>query len=345
MLFGLWVSVFLLSFMLTGCYRGYALRKSLLDIPNDRSSHQVPTPRGGGIAIVVSLLLGMGVAISITPLGVIQYSAFLLPGLLLAGVSYLDDLGHVKAGWRLLVQILSATLALYLTGGMTALGVFGVTLESPPLLSLWALLVLVWIINLYNFMDGINGIASLTAISISLGILVLLWLIGAPVELMVPPFLLAGASAGFLLWNFPRARIFMGDIGSCFIGLVLGVIFLQAGQWNPVFYWAVLILSGAFIVDASLTLLLRAWRRQKLYQAHREHAYQHLSRRWQSHTKVTLGYNLLTLGYLLPVAGLVVLGHLDGFMGLLLGYCPLALVFWRSGAGRHQQWPAPERPL
>lgn len=126
----------------------------------------------------------------------------------------------------------------------------------------------------------------------------------------------------------------MGDIGSCFIGLLLGYLVLAAGQWSAVFYAVGLMLLASFMADASLTLVRRAWRRQRLYEAHREHAYQHLARRWQSHTPVTLLYALVTVVWLLPLSALLLAGLLWWPVALLLAYVPLVIAGVWAGAGR-----------
>jgi Fuc2NAc and GlcNAc transferase len=333
----LWLSVlastFLGSLLLTYIYRYYALTSSLIDIPNHRSSHLVPTPRGGGISIVITYLLTVSLLQDRLALNVANWGAFVLPGVFLSIVSYIDDRGHVRAGWRLVFQVLAASVTVYLLGGLLSISLFGYEITSLWGLSLLAIIGLVWLINLYNFMDGIDGIAGVMAISVSVSLAVLLWLTESSSSLFHLSLILAAATAGFLWFNFPKASIFMGDVGSCFLGLILGVFILKSGQENQAFYWAMLILLGTFILDATITLIRRAWRRQKIYMAHREHAYQHLSRHWKSHSKVTLTYGCITLMGLLPIAALVVEGYLDGFLALLIAYFPLGVWLCNSGAG------------
>jgi len=146
--------------------------------------------------------------------------------------------------------------------------------------------------------------------------------------------MLAAAVLGFLLWNFPPARIFMGDAGSGFLGIVLGVLSLQAAWTNPLLLWAWLILLGVFIVDATLTLLRRLLRGEKVYEAHRSHAYQYASRRFGRHLPVTMAVAALNLVWLLPLAMLVAVGWLDGLLGVLVAYAPLVVLAWRFDAGR-----------
>jgi len=145
--------------------------------------------------------------------------------------------------------------------------------------------------------------------------------------------LLAAATAGFLLWNFPPAKIFMGDAGSGFLGIVLAGLSLQAAWLSSQLFWGWLILLGVFVVDATFTLIRRLLRGDKVYEAHRSHAYQFASRHYGKHLPVTLAVTALNVLWLLPVALCVVLLGLDGALGLVLAYVPLVLlaVHWRAG--------------
>lgn len=191
---------------------------------------------------------------------------------------------------------------------------------------------LVWLLNLYNFMDGIDGIASIEAITACLGAAWLYWLGGLSGAAMLP-LLLAAAVAGFLYWNFPPAKIFMGDAGSGFIGIVLGGLSLQAAWVSPPMFWCWLILLGVFIVDATYTLVRRSLRGDKVYEAHRSHAYQFASRKYGKHLPVTLTVAVLNLCWLLPVAYCVVQFGLDGALGVVIAYVPLVALAVRYRAG------------
>jgi Fuc2NAc and GlcNAc transferase len=195
-----------------------------------------------------------------------------------------------------------------------------------------AALYLVWLLNLYNFMDGIDGIASVEAICVCLGATTLYWYLGRT-ELVIAPVLLAIAVAGFLYWNFPPARIFMGDAGSGFLGISLGILSLQAAWAAPKFLWSWLILLGVFIVDATWTLFRRLLRGDKVYEAHRSHAYQFASRRFGRHLPITLAVIAINLLWLCPLAFLVGTGWLDGALGLIVAYIPLTVLAIRFKAG------------
>ncbi len=327
------LAVFFGSFLLTGLYRKIALRKLLLDIPNERSSHSIPTPRGGGVAIVMTYLLSLIFINQQLDLSFSQLLGFIVPGCLLAVVSYIDDLNHVNPIWRFGVQIVAVALGVYWLGGMP-----NVTTALPSILYLvflFALVfLLVWIINLYNFMDGINGIASLEAIAVCIGLSILLWLAFPDINHFLLPIVLAVATVGFCCWNFPKAKIFMGDIGSCFIGLQLGLFAVYFSQLSIEFFWCTIILLGTFISDATVTLARRLLRGEKIYLAHREHAYQHLAIKLGSHVPVSVAYASITVLWLLPIAILVINESLTWSVGVLTAYTPLitAALIFRAGS-------------
>ncbi|MNZ48465.1 putative undecaprenyl-phosphate N-acetylglucosaminyl 1-phosphate transferase [compost metagenome] len=191
---------------------------------------------------------------------------------------------------------------------------------------------LVWMLNLYNFMDGIDGLASVEAICACVGACLVYWIAGHS-SLAIAPLVLAMAVLGFLVWNFPPAKIFMGDAGSGFLGIILAVMSLYAAWTNPLFLWAWLILLGVFIVDATFTLIRRLLRGDKVYEAHRSHGYQYASRKYGSHRAVTLAIAAINLLWLVPMAILVVMQYLDGMAGLVLAYVPLVLLAFKFHAG------------
>lgn len=329
----LFVLAALLSFILTAALRRYALARSLLDVPNTRSSHVVPTPRGGGVAIVLTVLSGLPILVWVGAMSFEEMIGVGGAGALVALVGFLDDHGHIAARWRLLVHFAAASWAMVWMGGVPSMPVLWGTLDAGWLAYVLAALYLVWLLNLYNFMDGIDGLAGVEAISVCAGAVVL-YLLGAPsVATWGAPMLLLAAAAGFLCWNFPPARIFMGDAGSGFVGLLLGLLSIQAAWVDPAFFWAWIVLLGVFVVDATLTLLRRLVRRQKPYEAHRSHAYQYASRKYGGHRPVTIAIGAINLLWLLPVAMLVGLGHMDGVVGVAVAYAPLICLAFRFKAG------------
>ncbi len=318
--------------ILTYSLRCYALARSIIDIPNARSSHTVPTPRGGGVAIVLSFLLALPI---LTATGFLPWStmwAMLGAGSGIAVLGFLDDHGHIAARWRLLGHFAASIWSLYWLCGLPTISLFGLELELAWFGHVLAVFYLVWMLNLYNFMDGIDGIASVEAICACLGACLLYWLGGFD-SLIVAPLVLAMAVGGFLYWNFPPARIFMGDAGSGFLGIILGLLSLQAAWTSPKLLWVWLILLGVFIVDATVTLIRRLLRGDKVYEAHRSHAYQFASRQYGRHLPVTLAVAVINLFWLLPLAASIILWNMDGALALIVAYVPLVVLAVRFHAG------------
>lgn len=332
-LFGMIVLMGSLSWGLTGYLRRYALRTNLLDMPNHRSSHELPTPRGAGVAIVVTfsasvLILGYTELVA-SPLTM----ALIISGLLVAAFGFCDDLFSVPAQFRLLAHLVAAVFAVSMLGGMPPIHVFGWLIPNSFVSSILAVIYLMWLLNLYNFMDGIDGIAGVEALFVCLGG-ALLYGLGGNYLNMALPLALAASVAGFLYWNFPPARIFMGDVGSGFLGLTLGILSIQAAGFNPRFFWSWLILLGVFIVDATVTLIRRAMNGDTVYEAHCNHAYQSASRYFNSHLLVVIMVLALNFLWLLPIAVIVSKNHIDGIIGLLIAYIPLVIIALRFNAGK-----------
>lgn len=325
--------VFGSSLLLTWILRRYALSRSLMDIPNARSSHSVPTPRGGGVAIVFACLGALVVV------GYQQWLSWALviglmgSGAWVAVIGFLDDHGHIAARWRLLAHFIGAGWLLAWLPALPGLVIFGSTFDLGLVGYVLAAIMLVWLLNLYNFMDGIDGIASVEAITVCVGGALLYVLIALP-SLAVAPLVAAAAVGGFLVWNFPPAKIFMGDAGSGFLGILIGGLMLQAAWAAPHLLWAWLILLGVFVLDATYTLFRRLLRGDKVYEAHRSHAYQYASRQYGGHLVVTLGVLAINVLWLLPWACFVALGHIDGLLALLIAYLPLVLLAVRFKAGQ-----------
>lgn len=279
---------------LTGLIRRYALARALLDVPNHRSSHTVPTPRGGGLAIAAVTLGGIG-ALGVA--GTVPAPAALAlvgGGALVAGIGWLDDHSHVPARWRSLVHAAAAAWALYWAGGLPSLSLGGARLELGVAGTLLAVVGIVWLTNLYNFMDGIDGIAGGEALTAGGAGGAMLWAAGAP-GLGAAAFLVAAASAGFLVWNWPPARIFMGDVGSGLLGFLFAVlaVFSERAGAVPLLAWAVLL--GVFLFDATVTLVRRVLRGERFFDAHRLHAYQRAVQSGWSHARVSGAVLLINL--------------------------------------------------
>ncbi|WP_058451485.1 MraY family glycosyltransferase [Legionella maceachernii] len=327
--------IFSLSCTLTWILRRYALATNMLDIPNHRSSHVIATPRGGGLSFVICFLFTV---FSLLFLSLISYplaGALLISGSLIALIGFLDDRYNIPAKWRLLGHFAASCCALYLIGGMPAIPFFAWTFSNGLIANTVAVFYLVWLLNLYNFMDGIDGIAATEAVTACLGGVVLYYLQNN-ISATYLPVGLAFAVGGFLVWNFPPARIFMGDAGSGFLGLILGILSIQSAKINPNFFWAWVILLGVFIVDATVTLLGRGMRGEIIFEAHRSHAYQHASRYYGKHLPVTLGTLVINMLWLLPIAIAVGIGFISSGLGLLIAYFPLVIIALKFKAGQKE---------
>ncbi|MBQ4853712.1 glycosyltransferase family 4 protein [Rhodanobacter sp. B2A1Ga4] len=266
---------------------GYAHRRGMLDQPGQRRSHHLPTPRGGGIGIVVAMLACLSGVLWNPPA---DWPPSVIAGLLAALVlvalaGWWDDHRSLPVLPRLGAQLL-------------AVGLFSLGLLATGL-SWWWLPVLLlggaWSINLHNFMDGIDGLLAQQAIFVGTGLAVLAWAAAQPALAMATA-ALAASALGFWYFNRPPARIFMGDVGSGSVGLLIFAFSAMLWRVEPALLWPALILSSAFVADASLTLLTRMWHGRRWYTAHREHLYQWLVRRGETHARAGIaymGWNLL----------------------------------------------------
>jgi len=322
---------FVVAFVATGWVRQYAIDRRLLDVPNVRSSHAVPTPRGGGLAMVLSF--GILLLLQVLSDGLDSRLAFaVLPGVLaVAAVGLRDDHCNVSASRRLLVHAGAAVWAVYWLGGELT-----IPLPQGPLAIGWPgyvliLLAIMWFLNLFNFMDGIDGIAAAEAAFIAFAGA---WLsnLSGQYDLVSVLLVLGAAALGFLVWNWPPAKIFMGDVGSGFLGAALGILGLAAVLADPNLLWSWLILPGVFVTDASVTLARRFLRGERWLEAHCCHAYQRAARRW-GHARVTLGVLCINAAWLLPFALLAANVPQLGAFIVLGAYTPLLILALRLDAG------------
>lgn len=318
---------------LTHLLRRYALHRNVLDIPNERSSHTQPTPRGGGVAFVLVFIIFAVVAAAFNQSPFTTgLMGLVAAGLMVALTGFIDDHHPLPASWRLVGHFAGALCLLWAFNGLPTLMVF----DTPIDLGIWGWLAgslyIVWLLNLYNFMDGIDGLAGAEALCVAGGGALLYALLGHS-QMLWLPLLLTCSVLGFLILNFPPAKIFMGDAGSGFLGITLAGLSLQAGHIDPNLFYSWLILLGVFVVDATLTLLRRLACKQKVYQAHRSHAYQYASRKLGSHKPVTLAVIAINLLWLLPLAASTALQYINGITALVIAYVPLVIAAWRLGAG------------
>jgi UDP-N-acetylmuramyl pentapeptide phosphotransferase/UDP-N-acetylglucosamine-1-phosphate transferase len=290
------------SVLVTWASIAYAVRRRMLDLPGRRRSHDVPTPRGGGIGIVVAVVLGMTVCFALGAgfSDMRAFAAVIASIVLVALVGWVDDHRGLSAGSRLLAHVLAAVL----------LGLPGLDLLLPDMTSnpTWPLILaawlvagvgIVWSINLHNFMDGINGLLSMQAVFVFTALALICADAGRIGEAQTIG-LFAAATLGFIPFNFPRPRVFMGDVGSGVLGLLVAVAVGWQMAAVPSALASALIACSAFLVDSSATLLSRMLSGRRWYSAHREHLYQWLVRSGMSHTRVTGLYMLWNLIVVVP---------------------------------------------
>ncbi len=323
--------LFITSFLLTGAIRRYALRGGLLDFPVSRSLHEEATPVGGGIVIALLFLAYAG---GLGLLGDIESHEFLAlaGGALIALVGLLDDLWKLSLSWRLPAQFAAAVWAVFWLGNVPPIDFLFFTLGESLLLDALAVLALVWLLNLYNFMDGIDGLAAGELVFVNvLGFMIAVYADDAALGLLSAG--LGAAALGFLAWNWPPARIFMGDAGSNFIGFSLGVLALLSMLHGSMTVWTWLLLLGVFVSDATVTLLCRVLRGDRWFEGHCSHAYQHAVERLGSHRRVTLAVLGLDFFWLAPLAWLTVIRPQWGLPLALAGLAPLVLLCVRLGSG------------
>jgi len=283
----------MVSLGLTYVIRLFALKKSFLAHVNERSSHTTPTPHGGGIAIAITWFLGLVYLFTCQEIETPLFSA-LMVGALLSIVSFLDDVYELSPKKRLLTQAFVSVLGLYLLGGLSKIDLGFFVIENQIVTNALAFVGIMWFINLYNFLDGIDGYAGSEAVFLG----VAGWLLFGGSYFLV----LVACVLGFLVWNWHKAKIFMGDVGSTLLGYTIAIFALyHQNNGTSILVW--LILFGLFWFDATLTLFRRYQNGEKLSMAHKKHAYQRLTQNGWSHEKVVvyaifLNMLLVVLGYI-----------------------------------------------
>jgi UDP-N-acetylmuramyl pentapeptide phosphotransferase/UDP-N-acetylglucosamine-1-phosphate transferase len=284
----------------------------LLDLPNQRSLHEVPTPRTGGLAILTGLVVGL---LTLSVMRVLngeggrltEWSTLLpwvlVPAAALAGLSFVDDRRGLPVWSRFTAQLVLASVVV--SGGDLAIRTLSIPLVGTWELGTWSMVTavgfLVWMTNLYNFMDGMDGFAGGMTVIGGAGLAGLGWA-SQHEALLVVPLLLAGASAGFLVHNFPPARIFMGDVGSVPIGFLFGALILWGCRDGIFDLWVPLMMFSPFVVDATVTLCRRSLRGERIWEAHRSHYYQRLVLSGWGHRRTVLSeYALMVLCVILAL--------------------------------------------
>ena len=319
----------ILSYSLAHVYRIAATALQILDHPNHRSAHSQVTPTGAGITFVAVFFLSVWLMTRAQcPHPEAEMIFRLLPALLVVTVlGLIDDFRALPWPFRFAVHTLCAAWVVYIIG--FPLLQFPMTSWDTGIAGLaFGVIALVWLLNLYNFMDGIDGIAISEAVFAFCGASLVAWL--SDVGLSQSVIVLIGTCMGFLVIIWPKARVFMGDGGSGFLGLILGALAL-AEVLVPVWSW--MILLGWFIADACLTITLRALRGETIHEAHSQHAYQHLNRAIGT-TRTLLIVHLVNLFWLLPLAWFAATAQEWGLFLLILALLPVLIGQFYCGAGQ-----------
>lgn len=313
------LSFFAISITLLFVYKVIAIRLKIVDYPNVRSSHQKPKPRGAGIVFVFLWLLYFLFFFRFYYIHI--YGWIIIPSaIFILLVSFLDDIYGIAPKWRLFVYSIAAILSILWLGGVNELNLGIYMLRLGIIGSIFAVMAIVWSINLYNFMDGIDGLAALEAIFVFGFGGFFLWQMGG-YALSMLSFGLVSILCGFLLWNFPPAKMFMGDAGSTFIGFLIPVfgLFGEKVYHLPALLWVML--YGFFIFDASITLIRRMIYDVHWYKPHRLHAFQRLQLQYASHG---VAFGIIFLVNCI-VSALVCLAFL--FQRYLLLYLTIEILF------------------
>lgn len=322
---------FFLSYILTACCRHLLIKFNVLDFPNDRGMHNSIVPRGGGLAIVISLLLYFFIQFYFS-FDIELHRYLILYILVFALTGFLDDIFAISFKPRLLLQFIGSIYLLFFSGLIDIADKTEIFFFSGSVLMLLLVIFLVWFINLYNFMDGIDGLATTQAICFFSCFAFLISQYGYkyPVE----DFLIyISILCGFLLWNFHKAKIFLGDVGSCTLGILIGIHIIYFLDIDIKLFYAAIILMGVFIVDATYTLLNRLYRKQSFHSAHNSHAYQNFARKVKSHSLVTSVSILINLFYLFPIANLVFIIDVNPILLIFCSYFPILIgcIYLKAG--------------
>jgi Fuc2NAc and GlcNAc transferase len=313
----------------TRWYEGFATRCGIVAHPNFRTLHEKPTPRGGGIVFALICLCTVGIlalrGIIAPELGL----ALLAGGAGATAVGFLDDVRNLSAATKLAAQGVLAIAALLSADFRPLFHVAGVPLPVELVLSWFAL---VWLMNVYNFIDGIDGMAASNAIFLSAAAILVLAL-GAGPDLAIPLLfaVIAASTLAFLIRNRPPARVFMGDSGSLFLGYVFGVLIARTVTNGQITIWVWLIVLGYLLGDTTTTTLVRIFIVKRWYGAHRSHAYQNLARIWRSHSRVVLLVVIFNVSWLLPLAVLATLVPPTAPLAAALALLPVVLLTLRYG--------------
>ncbi len=325
---------FILSFVLTYYYRYFARSFGIIDIPNDRSSHQKPIPRGAGVAFAIAFNLMLAALVFSGFLSLKYTLSVFLGGPIILLVGYWDDLKSLTARLRLASHFfVSVLIVALITAGFKKEIAISFLPAIPIVTVLFSVFFIAWFINLYNFMDGCDGLAASIGM-VGAGLIAILSFFSGSNDLAIIYLVLAYCLAAFLVFNWHPARVFMGDCGAYYLGYVFGALALVSKLYYDNSLYIHLIIFGAFVVDATWTLIQRLLRGQKPYMAHKEHAFQKLLAKGWGHSRVTAFYVLVTVLWLFPMAAFSSHYSNWSFWFLVVAYIPLYIMVLMVKAGR-----------
>ncbi|QDU10954.1 MraY family glycosyltransferase [Gimesia aquarii] len=325
-----------------------ASRVGLICEPTERCAHVTPTPKGGGLAFVASFLVFVILLFSWNYITANIALSIGIGSFLISVLGLLDDALNLSVKSRLITQILIISTTLLAFSPLPPIELPGLVLNVPYFSWIFTTLLLVWWLNLFNFMDGIDGLASTESICVLLSAITLIGGRNLLSDEGILIFLLIVSLLGFIAFNWAPAQIFMGDVGSTFLGYILGMIAVSTIINNSLNIWTWLILSGVFSVDATTTLLRRMLNGERWYQAHKSHAYQKVSRwlelldgthkgRVVAHRKVSLYVVLINIFWLFPLAGSTLVWTTWGPWILVIAWAPLVFLAFYFGAGTQKE--------
>ncbi len=330
------IGALILTYLGVAAVRAISLHLHVLDIPNERSLHDSPTPRGGGLAIAIVIFICCGLLWYLDPPRPIHgLPNILVSAVLVAGISCWDDLRSLPYWIRFAVHLVAAGIVVIGVGYWRDLqipffGAINIGWIGLPFTFLW----IVGMINAYNFMDGIDGIAGGQGVVAGLGWAVLGWISGQSLVAGIG-IILAASCLGFLGHNWPPARIFMGDVGAAFLGYTFAVLTVVAGQHDPRLAIGGVLLVWPFVFDAAVTFIRRLIHRENVFTAHCSHLYQRLVATGYSHKKVASLYIVMSIIGLFCSTVLVIKGRWAGYMTvIIIGIT--ALILWLGTSWRER---------
>ena len=323
--------IFFLTVLLTVVIEKVAARLSLIDYPVARSAHLSPKPSGGGIVIIGTFLFCTNFYYFYDHISDHTFYA-LLGTIPIAAVGLFDDLSRASLRLRLLTQFLAVFWVIFWFEGVPSIDFSLFEIANPWALMILGVISVVWLLNLYNFMDGIDAIAATEVLFVNAMSSIFAIQIGDMTLALLSASLFA-ASAGFLVWNWPPAKLFMGDVGSSSIGFILGVLALASMHSGTLTAWTWLILLGVFVADSGVTLIVRFINKEKWHEGHSCHAYQNAARRWGSHEKVVVWMLIVNLIWLAPLSWLSFLYPKNGFYICFVALTPLVYLCIKYKSG------------